>query len=203
VGFRLLLALPHLVWLALWGIAVLVAVVVAWFVALVIGRVPLLIHRFVAAYVRYSTHVSAYLLIIAGPFPGFVGAPGRYPVDLEIDAPVRQRRLVTLFRALLAFPAMLLAYAFVYVELVIGLYIWVYSLVLGRAPDGLRDLGTALVRYRAQLNAYLFLLTPTYPNSSPALGGPALVVEPSATFEPIPPPPPPAFEPPAPLPQTP
>ena len=82
------------------------AVFVAWLVALVIGRVPLPLHRFIAAWVRYTIHVMAFLFLIGGPFPGFVGAAGSYPVDLAIDPPVRQRRLVTLFRGLLAIPAL-------------------------------------------------------------------------------------------------
>ena len=57
-------------------------------------------------------HVGAFLFLIGGPFPGFVGAAGSYPVDLEIDPPQPQRRLVTLFRFFLAIPALLLASAY-------------------------------------------------------------------------------------------
>ena len=66
----------------------LLAVLVAWVVALVIGRVPVPLHRFIAAWVRYSMHVMAFLFLVGGPFPGFVGAAGSYPVDLAIDPPV-------------------------------------------------------------------------------------------------------------------
>ena len=40
VFFRLLLAIPQAIWLSIWGIAVYVAVIVAWFAALFTGRVP-------------------------------------------------------------------------------------------------------------------------------------------------------------------
>jgi hypothetical protein len=50
----------------------------------------------------------------------------------------------------------------------VGFFTWWYSLVLGRAPEGLRDLGTVCIRYQAQVNAYLYLLTERYPHSSPA-----------------------------------
>ena len=92
VFFRLLLTIPHLIWLLLWTVLALLAVFVAWLVALVIGRVPMPLHRFIAAWVRYSIHVMAFLFLVGGPFPGFVGAAGSYPVDLAIDPPVRQRR---------------------------------------------------------------------------------------------------------------
>ena len=40
VFFRLLLAIPHLIWLSLWTVTAFAAFVVAWVVALVVGRVP-------------------------------------------------------------------------------------------------------------------------------------------------------------------
>ena len=120
VFFRLLLAIPHLIWLLLWSVLALLAVLVAWVVALVIGRVPRALHRFIAAWVRYAMHVVAFLFLVGGPFPGFVGAAGSYPVDLAIDPPQRQRRLVTLFRGLLAIPALLLGGAYSAVVLIVG-----------------------------------------------------------------------------------
>jgi hypothetical protein len=169
VFFRLLLALPHLVWLWLWSIAASAAVVIAWLVALVIGRVPSLLHRFLAAYVRYGAHVYAFLLMVGGPFPGFVGKQGSYPVDILIDPPARQRRIVTLFRLVLVFPALLLATGYAFVVLVVAILGWWYALVRGRMPEGLRNLGAVSIRYLAQTTAYLHLVTATYPYSAPAV----------------------------------
>src|SRR5438270_295339 len=55
VFFRLLLAIPHLVWLLLWTIAALVVLVVDWFATLIAGRSPAALHNFLARYLRYST----------------------------------------------------------------------------------------------------------------------------------------------------
>ena len=104
VFFRLLLALPHIIWLLLWSVVALLLSIVVWVVALATGRVPAALHRFLAAWVRYGMHVGAFLFLVGGPFPGFVGAAGSYPVDLEIDPPQPQRRVVTLFRFFLAHP---------------------------------------------------------------------------------------------------
>ncbi len=92
VFFRLLLAIPHVIWLLLWTVAAFVAVLVSWFATLALGRSPQALHGFLAAYVRYATHVYAYLSLAANPFPGFVGEAGSYPVDVEIDPPVPQSR---------------------------------------------------------------------------------------------------------------
>ena len=169
VFFRLLLAVPHLIWLSLWGMLVLPAVVLAWFAALATGRVPSGLHRFIGAWVRYGVHVGAFLFVIGGPFPGFVGAAGHYPVDLAVDPPRKQRRAVTLFRIWLVIPALLLGGAYAAAIWVVGLLGWWSSLVTGRMPEGLRNLGAVGLRYTAQVNAYLLLLTDTYPYAAPAV----------------------------------
>lgn len=182
VFFRLLLWLPHLVWLALWSIAAFFAAGIAWLVALVIGRVPEGLHRFLAAYVRYRAHMTAYLLLGANPFPGFTGTPGTYPVDVEIDPPASQRRLVTFFRLFLGLPAILLEAALGTLAVVAAFLGWFASLVLGRMPGGLRNLVTWSVRYSAQATGYLLLLTGRYPYSGPAVEEP----EPEPEPEPVP-----------------
>src|SRR5581483_6723616 len=100
VFFRLLLAIPHLLWLALWGIVAELALLVAWFVAVFTGRLPDGLHGVLASVVRYSVRVSAYIFLLADPFPPF-GSGGTYPVDLRIDPPEPQSRLTVFFRLIL------------------------------------------------------------------------------------------------------
>jgi hypothetical protein len=188
--FRLVLALPHLFLLLLWKIAAFFAAIAAWLAALVTGRVPDPLHRFLAAYVRYAVHVQAYLYVVGRRFPGFTGRPGSYGIDLEIEPPGRQSRWVTLFRLFLAIPALLLASALGGVLLVVGFLGWWYALVKARMPEGLRNLGVACIRYQEQTSAYLLLVTDRYPYAAPVLQGrPALAPPP-----PPPPPPPPSPE---------
>lgn len=169
VFFRFLLAIPHLIWLSLWSVLVSLAVVVAWLAALATGRVPAPLHRFIAAWVRYAMHVGAFLLLVGGPFPGFAGGAGSYPVDVVIDPPLRQHRAVTLLRLILVVPALALNVAYASVALVVALLGWWAALVAGRMPEGLRNLGAVSLRYAAQVNAYLLLLTDRYPYSAPAV----------------------------------
>ena len=110
VFFRILLALPVLVWVVLRGIAAFLVGFVNWIAVLVQGEVPDSLHDFVASYVRYSTQVSAYVFLAADPYPWF-RCQADYPIDLEIDPPVRQGRWGGFFRVVLALPALLLATA--------------------------------------------------------------------------------------------
>ena len=167
VFFRVLLVIPHLVWLFLWGIAVFFAALIGWFAALFTGRLPQPLHSFIAAYVRYLTHVTAFLYVLGGPFPGFVGRAGTYPVDPEIDPPEPQSRWKTGFRFFLAFPALLLGGAFGNVMGVAAVGAWFAALFTGRVPEGVHRLLQWCLRYEVQLYGYLLLLTDRYPYTGP------------------------------------
>jgi len=169
VFFRFLLFLPHLIWLLLWGIVVQFTVIANWFVTLFAGRPADPLHRFNGAYLRYVTHVYAYVSLVANEFPGFVGAPGTYPVDLHIAPRERQNRWKTGFRLILAFPAMILASAVGGLLFFVALFGWFVGLFLGRMPLGLRNLGVFALRYSAQASGYLWVLTDRYPFSGPSL----------------------------------
>jgi len=171
VFFRLLLAIPHFIWLALWTIAAFLAAIANGFVALIRGRSADVLHRFLAAYVRYYAHVTAFVTLVANPFPGFAGSPG-YPVDIALDPPEHQNRWITLFRVFLAIPAFIVAGALSVVLFVIGFLGWFAALATGRMPTGLRNLGAFAVRYHSQTNAYWFIVTDDYPHASPALRPP-------------------------------
>jgi hypothetical protein len=166
VFFRLLLAVPHIVWLVLWSIAAYLAALANWFVTLVRGRPADPLARFLSAFVRYGAHVSAFLWVIANPFPGFVGAPG-YPVDIEMGPAGRQNRWITAFRFVLVLPAVLLQSGLSGVLFAVGIFSWFAALVLGRIPSGLQSTGVYTIGYNAQMTSYLFLLTDRYPHSSP------------------------------------
>jgi Domain of unknown function (DUF4389) len=170
VFFRLLLALPHLIWLTLWGVLVYVCAVLNWFATLFAGRSPAWLHRFLAAYLRYAYHVYAFLFLVANPFPGFVGKPGSYPFEVSIAPRERQNRWKTGFRIVLVLPAILLTGAYNALAYVVAVLGWFSSLARGRIPRGLRNAGALALRYQAQTHGYLLLLTDAYPYSGPLRG---------------------------------
>ena len=172
VLFRLFLAIPHFVWILLWSIAVFFAAFAAWILALVLGRVPESLQRFLAAYIRYATHLVAFVYLVGRRFPGFTGRAGSYGIDVAIEPAERQSRWKTLFRVFLAIPAFILASTLGGVAFVIAVLAWWYALVTGRMPEGLRNLGAACLRYSAQTYAYFLLVTDRYPYGGPILRAP-------------------------------
>src|SRR6266567_3104261 len=97
VFFRLLLAIPHVIAVLLWSIVAMLAVLVAWVAGVFTGRVPDALHNFVASFVRYSTRVTAYIFLLADPWPPFSGSQGSYPIEVRIDPPQPQSRLTIFF----------------------------------------------------------------------------------------------------------
>ena len=166
VFFRLLLAIPHFLWQALLAIVAILAVIASWFATLISGRSPDGLHSFLAGYLRYATHVSAYMFLLADPYPGFlfVNLKQDYPIDVEIDPPVDHGRMSVAFRIILAIPAMLVTQILRNLSGILAFFSWWIAMFTGRVPEGIRNFGAFALRYETQTYAYIALLTPRYPN---------------------------------------
>ena len=159
VFFRLLLAIPHFIWITLWAIAAFFVLIVGWFAALFTGRLPDGMHSFLTKFQRYNTHLNAYMSLLANPYPPFSGQFGLYTVDLHVDPPQPQPRWTILLRIFLAIPALILTWVFSQVRQIIAFLGWFVCIVMGRMPKGMRDLGLYCLRYEEQTNCYVSLLT--------------------------------------------
>jgi hypothetical protein len=163
VFFRLILAIPHLLWFLLWTVIADLAWFVGWFATLIMGRLPDGLHTFLATYLRYATHLRSYIFLIADPFPQFTGKAGTYPIDLDVDPPQRQNRLTVFFRVVLAIPALLVVYVISSLSNLLAIFSWFIALVTGRVPEGLRNFAALALRIEIQTGAYLMLVTGRYP----------------------------------------
>lgn len=166
VFFRLLLFIPHMIWIALWSIAVFLVAIVAWVIGIVTGRIPDGLHAFFAAFTRYYTHTSAYVWIAANPYPGFTGQAGSYPVDVEIAAPVAQSRLTIAFRIVLAIPVLFVTNILQNIGWLLAIVAWFVALFTGKLPKGLQEIFAYCLRFQAQTYGYTLFLTQRYPRFS-------------------------------------
>ena len=164
VFFRLILAIPLLLWATLWLVIAVLATIANWFATLFTGRSPDGLHTFLGTFLRYTTHVRAYLLLVADPYPSFTGKQGTYPIDLEVDPPEPQSRLTVLFRVILAIPALLLTNILSNLSQLLAVFSWFIALVMGRVPEGLRNFAALALRIETQTYGYLMILTSRYPS---------------------------------------
>ena len=91
VALRWLLALPHLFVLAVWTYVLVPVALVNWVIALVRGRPAAGLSSWVSRFVRFQTHVYAYVYLVADRYPPFRGWAGTYPVDLRSTRRGRSR----------------------------------------------------------------------------------------------------------------
>src|SRR4051794_41334890 len=86
-----------------------------------------------------------------------------YLVGYEADYAPERSRLTTFFRYLLAIPVEIVAYIYFIGVLFSWIVTWFAVLFTGRYPEGLYRFNSNVVRFTARLQAYLMLLTDTYP----------------------------------------
>ncbi len=163
--FRLLLTIPVGIVVYVFGIVASIAIVIAWFAIVITGRYPRGLYSFVADFNRFLARVTAYALLLCDPYPPFSGADDpSYPVRMHFAGPLAQySRLKTLLRFILAIPIMVLRYVMTLLLEIGAIAAWFVILVTGKMPRGLFDLMVLANSYTARSDAYLYLLTETYP----------------------------------------
>lgn len=163
--FRGLLAIPLLFWAYLYGAAAGIAVLFAWVAIIFTGHYPEGLYRFVSGFVRYFTRVVAFYLLLTDEYPAFGGeADNNYPVRVHFDGPLpKYSRAKTFFRGLLEIPIALLRNALAALVGLGAVAAWFVIIITGRLPRGLFDLMVLGQSYTARSDAYLYLLTETYP----------------------------------------
>jgi hypothetical protein len=163
---RAFLVLPHLIWLTLYASVAVFVALANWIVTLIKGRSPQRMHRWLVRYLRYTVYVYSYLYVLANPYPPFHGDQRSYTIDLQVEGPDEQRRLVTAFRLVLVIPAFVLGWVLSQVLQVIALIAWLIAIFLGRIPRGMEQLGLYCLRYQTQVYAYLLVVTDRYPSTA-------------------------------------
>ena len=163
--FRLILAIPLAIWLYIYEIAALVVIVIAWFAIVITGRYPQGLYDFVAGFTRYLARFTAYAALLCDPYPSFGGSDDpAYPVRMEFSGPLDPySRLRTFFRIILAIPILIVRYVMSILLEIGAIGAWIVILITGKMPRGLFDLMVLANSYIARSDAYVGLLTETYP----------------------------------------
>jgi hypothetical protein len=185
-----LLLIPHLLVLAVLGVAFVAMTIVAYAAVVVVGRYPRAVFNFNVGVLRWAWRVGYYGYWVLGTdrYPPFTLADvPDYPARLEADGPPQPKRWLPLVAWLLALPHILLVVALTTgvdwvadngvrysAPGVAGIAVLIAGfglLFTGRYPDGLYRLLVGAWRWFLRVGAYLALLTDRYPPFRLDLGG--------------------------------
>ena len=148
----------------MYAIVASIVVVIAWFAIVVTGSYPESLYRFVSDYLRFVTRFTGYAALLCDPYPSFSGSDDpAYPIRMEFDRLDGYSRLKTFFRIVIAIPLLIIRYIMGLLLEIGAVFAWFVILVTGKMPRGLFDLMVLANSYTARSDAYLLLLTETYP----------------------------------------
>ncbi len=162
--FRLVLSIPIFIWIYFYAIVAMIATLIAWIALVITARYPRPLYSFVAGFVRLGALTTAYTALLCDQYPPFVGQGEGYPVQMTFAGPLPQySRLKAFFRMIIAIPVILLRYVMQLLLELGAVFAWFVIVITGRLPRGLFDMMVLANSYTARSDAYLFLLTETYP----------------------------------------
>jgi hypothetical protein len=161
VAFRLILAVPLMLWLFLLSIAASVLILVGWFAALILGRLPRSFVKPLSDFIIYVTRVYSYCLLMNSAYPPF-SANRDFAVNVDIPRS-DVRRWAVLFRIILLIPAAIVSTLLSLGTQVAIVFIWLIVLVKGEMPLSLFGALAAMLRFEARFYAYYMMITSSYP----------------------------------------
>lgn len=167
VFFRIILAIPHFIVLALLGIVVFIIYVISWFAILFTGSYPAGMLRFMHNFLHWNYRVTAYLYLLTDKYPAFSLGPDEfYPIRLRMDERVDNRNRLTTFwpiRWILAIPHLIILGILNYVVQVVVFIAWIIALFTGSVPAGIHNFLAGYVRWTARSYAYIYNVVDEYP----------------------------------------
>jgi hypothetical protein len=169
--FRWLLAIPLIIWAALWAIAVYVVAFVAWFALLFTARYPQGMYDFVAGYLRFYGRVLGYINLMTDEYPPFGGADDpSYPVRVNVAPPLpKYGRWRVFLRGPIAALGLAIAYfafATVWIFAAVGgapFLNWLVIVNDGRARQTLHRITWIYVAFSLRLTAWWLLVAEDLP----------------------------------------
>ena len=178
IFIKWLLAIPHLIVLALLGIGLAIVTVIAWFAILITGKYPRGMWDFSMMVLRWSARVNAYLNLQRDEYPPF--GDQDYPVLFQMEYPEHLSRGLIFIKWLLVIPHLIILYVLGLLSSVVLLIAWVAILFTGKFPRGLFDFVTGVARWSNRVAVYELLLTDAYPPFSMSHEGPSASSLPAA-----------------------
>lgn len=184
IGFRLILAIPHLLlvgglgfatsfsfwWndfgglfaLGVLGAVALVCAVVSWFAILFANQHPPGLRDLCLFYLRWRTRALAYMALFHDQYPPFGDA--EYPASINVVVAEGERDKVSVgLRFFYLIPHLIIVGALSVAWTVTSIIAWFSLLINDTYPEGLYNFGLGVMRWSLRVEAYALLLVDEYP----------------------------------------
>lgn len=191
VGFRIILAIPHLLLVGgpgigigtgisgdrtgVLGVVAGVTAIINWFIIVFTGRANQGIFELQQYYLRWRARALAYEALLRDEYPPFGDGP--YPVQFDFPVVVDGRNRWTVgFRIFLLIPQIIVLFFVLVAWFITAIIGWFAVLFTGHYPEGLWRFGQGVIRWVLRVESYALLLRDEYPPFSLGQdGGPAPV----------------------------
>ncbi|MHB8692026.1 MAG: DUF4389 domain-containing protein [Solirubrobacteraceae bacterium] len=159
--FRGFLVIPVMIFALPVLLVAVILMLLNYLVVLVTGRAAFF--GFLSGTLRFLTRLNAYMYLLTDKYPPFsLGDAPDYPVRVQVAPPGKIHRWRVL-SYLLALPHIVVLYVLFIVSAITTLISAIVILFVGRYPAGLFGISAATMRYQARVNAYIYLITDSYP----------------------------------------
>ena len=108
-AFRMILAIPHLIVVSVWGYFAEILGFIQWFIILFTGKRNRALWDLQWAYMGYAARVNGYVDLMFDPYPPFGTEVGTTPTAVALDYEEPASRLTNGLRFIWAIPAMIIA----------------------------------------------------------------------------------------------
>lgn len=160
---RPVLAIPHLVVANLLLRVAQVLGVIQWVVVLFTGKRNRGLFDLQNQWLGYGASTYSYVGVMFDRFPPFVTLNGLDEMRYELQYTEDANRLTNLLRLIWAIPALIIGTVIVVVGTLVTIISWITIVITGKHPRSMFDFLVKVHRYAVRLNAYLLLMTDTYP----------------------------------------
>jgi hypothetical protein len=161
--FRIILAIPHLIVANLLLRVAQVLGVIQWVIVLFTGKRNRGVFDLQNQWLGYGAATFSYVGVMFDDYPPFVNIDGLEAMSYGLEYREDANRLTNFFRIIWAIPALIIGTIIVTVGFIVTGLAWIAIVILGRQPRGMFDFLVKVHRYAVRLNAYLLLMTDTYP----------------------------------------
>ena len=169
LGIKLLLGIPHLIVIAVYGLVAMIVSWIAQWIVLFTERYPDGLYQFVLGSHRWSWRYQAWYAGLTDGYPPFSGGPDDdYPASAECAIPESSSRLLAVLRIfgltiILLIPYIIVLAVLTFVTLIVTWLAQWGILFTGRFPGGFVSLIVGLQRWQYRVNCYATGLVDGYP----------------------------------------